>query len=98
MAMKKAGISFLATVALLSAFSVSAKDAQIPDSAIAQRIINQSIANYSGNCPCPYNTMRNGRSCGGRSAYSRPGGRAPICYEEDVTPAMVKAYRQRMKN
>ncbi len=96
--MKKAGISFLATVALLSAFSAYAREAQIPDSTIAQRIIDQSIASYSGNCPCPYNTMRNGRSCGGRSAYSRPGGESPTCYEADVTPAMVKAYRQRMKN
>jgi hypothetical protein len=96
--MKKAVISFLATVALLSAFSASARETQIPDSAIVQRIIDNSIASYSGNCPCPYNTMRNGRSCGGRSAYSRPGGQAPVCYEEDVTPAMVKAYRQRMKN
>jgi hypothetical protein len=24
--------------------------------------------------------MRNGRACGGRSAYSRPGGAAPLCY------------------
>nr|WP_312795593.1 SOS response-associated peptidase family protein [Tianweitania sp.] len=24
--------------------------------------------------------MRNGRRCGGRSAYNRPGGRSPVCY------------------
>lgn len=33
-----------------------------------------------GRCDCPYDLMRNGRLCGGRSAYSRPGGRSPICY------------------
>ena len=33
-----------------------------------------------GSCDCPYDLMRNGRSCGGRSAYSRPGGRSPACY------------------
>jgi hypothetical protein len=35
---------------------------------------------YVGTCDCPYDLMRNGRRCGGRSAYSRPGGRSPICY------------------
>lgn len=35
---------------------------------------------YVGTCDCPYDRMRNGRMCGGRSAYSRPGGRNPQCY------------------
>ena len=35
---------------------------------------------YVGTCDCPYDQMRNGRSCGGRSAYSKPGGRKPKCY------------------
>jgi uncharacterized protein YgiM (DUF1202 family) len=35
---------------------------------------------YIGRCDCPYDLMRNGRLCGGRSAYSRPGGRNPQCY------------------
>lgn len=35
---------------------------------------------YVGTCDCPYDLMRNGRLCGGRSAYSRPGGRSPSCY------------------
>lgn len=34
----------------------------------------------SGSCDCPYDYARNGSVCGGRSAYSRPGGREPICY------------------
>lgn len=37
-------------------------------------------AAYVGKCDCPYDRMRNGRICGGRSAYSRPGGRSPQCY------------------
>lgn len=65
------------------------------DSDIKQAIIQESIANYSGNCPCPYNTDRAGRRCGKRSAYSRPGGRSPICYPEDVTQEMIKSYRQK---
>lgn len=35
---------------------------------------------YVGTCDCPYDRMRNGRRCGGNSAYSRPGGREPVCY------------------
>ncbi|HEX6860923.1 MAG TPA: hypothetical protein VF138_12090 [Caulobacteraceae bacterium] len=65
------------------------------DAQIKKKIIAESIASYSGRCPCPYNTMRNGAACGGRSAYSRPGGESPICYASDVTPAMVRAYRAR---
>ena len=37
----------------------------------------------SGSCECPYDEDSRGRSCGGRSAYSRPGGADPICYESD---------------
>lgn len=37
-------------------------------------------ASYTGTCDCPYDRMRNGRRCGGNSAYSRPGGWAPACY------------------
>ena len=37
-------------------------------------------APYTGTCDCPYDRMRNGRLCGGNSAYSRPGGRNPTCY------------------
>ncbi|WP_082376591.1 SH3 domain-containing protein [Ahrensia marina] len=34
----------------------------------------------TGSCDCPYDRMRNGARCGGRSAWSRPGGRSPICF------------------
>lgn len=37
----------------------------------------------SGSCDCPYDTDKRGRSCGGRSAYSRPGGASPKCYSDD---------------
>jgi hypothetical protein len=68
---------------------------QLTDDQIRQVLVEQSIRNYSGNCPCPYNTMRNGRRCGGNSAYSRPGGASPLCYPSDVSDAMVEDYRQR---
>ncbi|MFG1190994.1 SH3 domain-containing protein [Xanthobacter flavus] len=62
---------------------------------IAQRLIAESRASYPGSCACPYDTDRGGRRCGARSAYSRPGGYAPICYESDVTAQMVEKYRDR---
>jgi len=65
------------------------------DAAIKQAIIKQSIASYPGNCPRPYNTDRAGRRCGGRSAYNRAGGYAPLCFPEDVSRADVQAYRRK---
>lgn len=64
------------------------------DAVIRQKIINNSISTYSGNCPCPYNVDRRGRSCGKRSAYSRPGGYSPLCYPKDVTEDMIKRFRK----
>lgn len=61
--------------------------------AIAKLLIAASIADYPGPCACPYQSARNGSSCGRRAAYSRPGGYAPLCYAKDITPAMVAEYR-----
>lgn len=83
---------FACVVAVATAQSVMA---QTSDAAIKQKIIERSIANYDGSCPCPYNVARNGSRCGGRSAYSRPGGASPRCYPEDISRAEVEAYRHR---
>ena len=66
----------------------------LSDAEIKKILIEQSIRSYSGACPCPYNVMRNGRKCGGNSAYSKPGGAEPLCYESDVTDEMVERYRK----
>ncbi len=63
------------------------------DDVIRQKIIEESIRSYSGSCPCPYSRDRAGRKCGGRSAYSRPGGKSPACYPEDVTKEMIEEYK-----
>ena len=67
------------------------------DKEIRALLIAESIAGYSGSCPCPYNVDRAGRSCGRRSAYSRPGGQSPRCYERDIPDAEVKAFRERYR-
>jgi hypothetical protein len=66
----------------------------LSDAAIAKLLIDRSIAGYPGPCACPYQSARNGSSCGKRAAYVRPGGYAPLCYATDVTPGMIAAYRQ----
>ncbi|ENU63134.1 hypothetical protein I6L24_08290 [Acinetobacter lwoffii] len=80
---------------LCVAFGAEAKQSSQSVEAIKQKIIQQSIQNYPGNCPCPYNTASNGSRCGKRSAYNRAGGYAPLCYPEDVSDRMVKEYKGR---
>ena len=82
---------------LLPATSIAqdAQDTQKSDDTIAKTLIAESIADYSGACACPYNTMSNGSRCGKRSAYSKPGGAEPLCYRRDVTDEMISRYRAR---
>jgi hypothetical protein len=61
---------------------------------IKKRMIEESIESYSGNCPCPYNVARNGSSCGGRSAYSRKGGYAPLCYVSDISDKQARDWKK----
>jgi hypothetical protein len=65
------------------------------DEQVRQAVVAESIAGYPGNCPCPYNTDRAGRRCGGRSAHSRAGGYAPTCFPDEVTTEQIRAYRAR---
>lgn len=89
-------IGVVAFGAFIACSLVYAKPTTLSDAEVAKRIIAESIASYPGPCACPFNTTRNGSSCGRRSAYSKPGGYSPICYPEDVTPAHIKEYRRRL--
>jgi hypothetical protein len=77
----------------LDANADKAKAKPLSDAQIKTILIDESIAGYSGNCPCPYSRARNGSQCGRRSAYSREGGAEPLCYPKDVSVEMVKQYR-----
>ncbi len=79
--------------AIFTCVATPAHAQKLSDAAIRQKIIKASIAAYPGNCPCPYNSDSAGRSCGRRSAYTRPGGHAPVCYPSDVSGSEVRAYR-----
>lgn len=73
---------------------VAAPMPRMSDAQIRKAVIRESIAEYPGSCPCPYNADRRGHSCGRRSAYSRAGGYGPKCYAQDVTSENVRSYRE----
>lgn len=87
----------IGAAAFVVAIAGAESKAELSDAKIRQILIAESRAEYSGNCPCPYDTDRAGRRCGKRSAYSRPNGAAPLCYDRDVTPEMIRAYRERVE-
>jgi SH3-like domain-containing protein len=70
---------------------------QVDRATIVQALIRESLASYPGNCPCPYNTDRAGRSCGRRSGWSKGGGYSPLCYPTDVTDGMINEYLSRQR-
>jgi hypothetical protein len=80
-----------AILALIAATSlcVGAQAQPMSDTQIRRAIILESISAYPGPCPCPYNVARNGSMCGGRSAYSRPGGYEPVWYPDQITQQMI---------
>jgi hypothetical protein len=93
--MRRAVVAILALVAVFVIDEACARG--LTDTQIRQQIIQQSVSAYLATghpCACPYNSARNGSSCGGRSAYSRPGGAAPLCYPSDVTDGMVADWKR----
>ncbi|EMD1843181.1 Uncharacterised protein [Raoultella planticola] len=84
----------LAAVFVFVSEMTIAKSNQLTDDQVKQRIIDDSIASYPGTCACPFNTARNGSSCGRRSAWSKAGGASPICYKKEISKAMIKEWHQ----
>lgn len=75
---------------------VHAREPFLSDEQIRARLITESIETYNATgrpCACPYQSARNGSSCGRRSAYSRQGGAVPLCYPADVSADMVTRWR-----
>lgn len=84
-----------AVLVLGATLAQAAPPAKMTDAQVRREIIKESLAQYPGSCPCPYNVDRGGRRCGRRSAYSRPGGYSPECYPSDISKQEVKAWRAR---
>src|SRR6266545_6766886 len=92
------GISAACIALTLAAICTAAVAQRISDQQVVSLIIQESIVAYKATgrpCACPYDLARNGSSCGGRSAYSRPGGASPKCYPADVSAADIAAWRAR---
>jgi hypothetical protein len=70
---------------------------QIPVPTLKEQMIQESVAKYPGNCPCPYHRDAKGRRCGKRSAWDRAGGYAPLCFPEDVSADMVREFCEVLK-
>ncbi|MEM0653874.1 hypothetical protein AAFL31_18965 [Klebsiella huaxiensis] len=94
MDVKRLGIAVLVSVCIFTSDTAVAKSAQLTDDQVKQQIIDDSIASYPGVCACPFNRARNGSSCGRRSAWSKAGGYAPVCYKKEVTKEMINDWRQ----
>jgi hypothetical protein len=92
------GCVLVATTSVTAQSAGQSEPKRLSDAQIKKVLVEESIAAYDGNCPCPYSRARNGSRCGKRSAYSREGGAAPLCYEHDVTAEMVRAYRDAHAN
>lgn len=96
--MRVTAFRWVVVLATVSIGGIGVASAQPPsDAQVRERIIHQSVAAYLATghpCACPYNLARNGTHCGGRSAYSRPGGASPLCYPSDVSGGMVTDWRR----
>lgn len=73
MSIKIVTVSILAAAFVFVSDMAIAKSSQLTDDQVKQRIIDDSIASYAGTCACPFNTARNGSSCGRRSATEQSG-------------------------
>lgn len=96
--MRFSSVALAAVLILVIGSATAQRATQITDDQVRQQIVQESIAAYKATghpCACPFDLMHNGRECGGRSAYSRPGGASPWCYPKDVSAAMVQDWRRR---
>ncbi len=65
------------------------------DEEIRRMIVEDSLARFSGYCPCPYSYDR-GEQCGENSVYSRRTDPYLYCYPSDVHWRDIQAWRDRM--
>ena len=87
-------VTAMAVVHVVCALSAPAAQAEAAGDQQVQRSVTAYLAT-GHRCPCPYNTMRDGRLCGRHSAYSRPSGLKPLCYATDDAAGEIKARARR---
>ncbi|MEO8467883.1 MAG: hypothetical protein ABI640_21385 [Gammaproteobacteria bacterium] len=91
-------VPVLAGFALFSLQACAQDEKQGPtDAEIRRLLVDKSIADYAGACPCPESVGKNGQKCGKNSAYSKPGtDNRPLCYPSNVSAGMIKRYREQL--
>lgn len=94
MSFGQTGIVLAVLLSFVSPDIALAKTLPLTAEQVKQQIIDESIESYPGTCACPYNSARNGSSCGRRSAWSKEGGYSPTCYKKEVTEAMIAEWRE----
>lgn len=94
MLLRNVSLAVMILSGLLFSKIALAKTSRLSDEQVKQQVIDESIASYPGVCACPFNSARNGSSCGKRSAWSKAGGYSPVCYTKEVTRDMVAQWRQ----
>ena len=68
---------------------------EMTDEEIKKLVVSGAIADFEGDCPCPYSKDIKGNECGQSSAYfNYHGGNKPICYPSDVNINQVNEYRK----
>ena len=82
--------SVLALSASTGVFGLGAAHAS--EAEVRRMLVNKSVAEYEGACPCPYTKASDGSQCGKRSAYSKNAAEKPMCFPKDVPASMVAAY------
>ena len=87
----RSAAGLLAAATLLGALPAAAQR----DEDIRRLIVEDSLARFSGYCPCPYSYDR-GEQCAEKSVYSRRIDPYLYCYPADVHWRDVQAYRERM--
>jgi hypothetical protein len=68
----------------------------VSDIAVIATIIAASRTAYLAMgkpCGCPDHIAANGSRCGLRSAHTRQGGFKPLCFPNDVSPAIIATWR-----
>ncbi len=68
---------------------------RMQDEEIRKILVEESVATYSGHCPCPYSYARDRSQCADASAYSMARAPSLLCYAADVTRHMIQDYRVR---
>lgn len=79
---------------LLNTVLIAQNNTESSDALIRRQIINESIMQYPGNCPCPYSVDRSGKKCGARSAWSKASGYTPICYPKEINEYTLMKYKK----